>query len=101
MSCSVIGRIAVCSLALAHVAYADKPTQPATAAEPSKPEIASEEDAPPKLSLPTEADRAAWTRPGFRLELGLTYGYLHGLRGAPSGRLLGPKLRFGLRLDKD
>ena len=63
--------------------------------------MTSEEDAPPKLSLPTEADREAWTRPGFRLELGLTYGQLHGLRGAPSGRLLGPKVRAGLRLDRD
>lgn len=61
----------------------------------------SVEDAEPKLSLPTEEDRAAWTRPGFRLELGLTYGQFVGLRGAPSGRLLGPKIRAGLRLDQD
>src|SRR5205085_12504468 len=64
-----------------------------------RPVITSEEDAPPKLSLATEADRLAWQRPGFRLALGLTYGYLWGLRGAPGGRLLGPKLRIGLRLD--
>ncbi|MEO8706210.1 MAG: hypothetical protein ABI867_39635 [Kofleriaceae bacterium] len=64
-----------------------------------KPAITDEEEGPPKLSLPTEADRLAWQRPGFRLELGFTYGELRGLRGAPSGRLIGPKLRAGLRLD--
>ena len=62
--------------------------------------ITDEEEGPPKLSLPTEADRQAWLHPGFRLGLGLTYGEFHGLRGAPSGRLLGPKLRVGLRLDE-
>ena len=66
-----------------------------------KPVITDEEEGPPKLSMPTEADRLAWRRPGFRLGLGLTYGEFHGLRGAPSGRLLGPKLRVGLRLDPD
>jgi hypothetical protein len=76
-------------------------TEPAKPIDAAKPQVTSEEDAPPKLSLPTEADREAWTRPGFRLELGLTYGQFHGLRGAPSGRLLGPKLRAGLRLDRD
>jgi hypothetical protein len=50
--------------------------------------------------LPTEADRLAWQRPGFRLGLGFTYGEFHGLRGAPSGRLLGVTLRAGLRLDR-
>ena len=37
----------------------------------------------------------AWTRPGFRLGLGLVYGEMQGLRGAPSGRLLGPRLASG------
>ena len=46
-----------------------------------------DDDPEPKLSLPTEADRAAWTRPGFRLQLGGGYGQLVGLRGAPDGRL--------------
>ncbi len=71
-------------------------TEPTT----DKPTITDEEEGPPKLSMPTEADRLAWQRPGFRLGLGLTYGEFHGLRGAPSGRLLGPKLRVGLRLDE-
>ena len=54
-----------------------------------------------KLSLPTEGDRIAWTRPGFRLGLGLAYGEFAGLRGAPSGRLLGAVVHSGLRLDAD
>lgn len=89
----MIVRTAVLLVALGGVAH----SQP----EPTKPLVVSEEDAPPKLSLPTEADREAWTRPGFRLELGLAYGEMYGLRGAPSGRLLGPILRAGLRLDRD
>jgi hypothetical protein len=60
-----------------------------------------DDEGTPKLSLPTEADREAWQRSGFRLGLGLLYGDMVGLRGAPSGRLLGPWVRFGLRLDPD
>jgi hypothetical protein len=55
----------------------------------------------PKLSLATEADRDAWRRPGFRMGLGVSYGDLVGLEGAPSGRLLGFLLRLGIRLDPD
>ena len=76
-------------------------TAPKPTTAPAGPAITDEEEGPPKLSMPTEADRLAWRKPGFRLGLGLTYGELHGLRGAPSGRLLGPKLRVGLRLDAD
>lgn len=76
------------------------PPKPPPPPEPAKPAL-TEQDAPPKLSLPTEADRQAWDRPGFRLTLGMAYGELHGIHGAPSGRLLGPVLRFGLRLDAD
>jgi len=65
------------------------------------PKKSDDEDGVVRLSLPTEADRTAWTRPGFRLGLGLVYGRMDGLRGAPSGRLLGPQLHAGLRLDKD
>lgn len=49
--------------------------------------------------MPTEPDRVAWLRSGFRLGLGVVYGELVGLGGAPSGSLLGPFLRVGLRLD--
>ena len=60
-----------------------------------------DDDGEPKLSMPTEADRVAWERPGFRLGLALAYGEFKGLGGAPSGRLLGPQVHAGLRLDKD
>jgi hypothetical protein len=69
---------------------------PTTDARP----ISDESEGPPKLSLPTEEDREAWTKAGFRLSIGLTYGRMKGLRGAPSGQLLGPLLRVGMRLDK-
>jgi hypothetical protein len=58
-----------------------------------------DEDGTPKLSLPTEEDRLAWQRSGFRLGLGILYGRFEGLGGAPSGRLLGAHVRAGLRLD--
>jgi hypothetical protein len=61
----------------------------------------AEAEGPPRLSLPTEADAAAWQRAGFRLSLGLTYGRIVGLEGTPDGRLLGATIRFGLRLDAD
>ncbi|MDB4955510.1 MAG: hypothetical protein JWO36_3079 [Myxococcales bacterium] len=61
---------------------------------------ADDEEGVPKLSLPTEADRVAWQKSGFRLGLGLAYGRFDGLRGAPSGRLLGAQLHAGLRLDE-
>ena len=54
-----------------------------------------------KSSLATETDREAWREPGFRLQLGLGYGQLVGLGGAPSGSLLGPVLRVGVRLDAE
>ena len=81
----------------ASVARADAP--PAPAAPATAP--AADSDGEAKLSLPTESDRLAWTRPGFRLGIGLAYGELVGLRGAPSGRLLGVALHAGLRLDAD
>src|SRR5438046_1672626 len=67
---------------------------PATTAAPAK-----DDEGPPRLSLPTESDRDAWLRGGFRLSLGMVYGRLVGLEGAPSGRLLGATVRLGLRLD--
>jgi hypothetical protein len=85
------------------------PPAPAPAAPaPSVPALAptsqtSPDDAEgePKLSLPTEADRDAWRRTGFRMGLSMAYGQLVGLEGAPSGRLLGALLRLGIRLDGD
>ena len=69
------------------------PITPATTPDDNEPE--------PKLSLATESDRDAWRRPGFRMGLGISYGDLVGLEGAPSGRLLGFLLRLGIRLDRD
>ncbi|HEV7553973.1 MAG TPA: hypothetical protein VGO00_00895 [Kofleriaceae bacterium] len=85
----------------ASVVYAQAP--------PSKPPVVEtvitkpanpDDDGEPKLSLPTQADREAWRRSGFRLAIGLTYGDFIGLRGAPSGRLFGAIVRFGIRLDE-
>jgi len=60
-----------------------------------------DDEGEPRLSLPTEADRDAWLRSGFRLGLGILYGQLAGLEGAPSGRLRGVTVRMGMRLDAD
>ena len=90
---------------------ATPPTAPTTSATPTtasptpgdaaaaKP-AAADADGEPRLSLPTQADRTAWQTSGFRLGLGVVYGRLVGLRGAPSGRLIGPMVRIGLRLDE-
>jgi hypothetical protein len=75
------------------------PPAPTTTTTATKPAAASDDDGEPRLSLPTQADRDAWRTSGFRLGLGLIYGRLYGLRGAPSGRLLGPIVRVGVRLD--
>ncbi|MBA3503816.1 MAG: hypothetical protein M4D80_14720 [Myxococcota bacterium] len=79
------------ALGLAHA----QPPPPEDEAREDK----ADDDPEPKLSLPTEADRVAWTRPGFRLALGGGYGELLGLRGAPDGHLYAANLRAGLRLD--
>jgi len=75
-----------------------------TAPDPANPAPAPattrDDDGEPRLSLPTQADRDAWQTSGFRLGLGLVYGRLIGLRGAPSGRLIGPTIRIGVRLDE-
>ena len=71
----------------------------ATAGAPAATAKPADDDGEPRLSLPTQADRDAWRNSGFRLGLGLVYGRLVGLRGAPSGRLIGPTVRIGLRLD--
>jgi hypothetical protein len=59
-----------------------------------------DEDPPPRLSLPTESDRALWKKPGFRFGMGLVYGWLFGIQGPPDGQLLGPTIRAGMRLDE-
>jgi len=81
-------------------------TQAAAPAAPLAPPASAaasfrDEDGEPKLSLPTEADRDAWLRSGFRLGLGVAYGRLRGLDHAPNGNLLGVLVRLGLRLDAD
>ena len=105
---TVLSGVALAMLATS--AHADDPatstasTAPTTNAAPIAPAASTtstaDDDGEPRLSLPTQADRTAWQTSGFRLGLGLVYGRLVGLRGAPSGRLLGPTVRVGLRLDE-
>jgi hypothetical protein len=80
--------------ALVLLALALAATAPALAEDAAK-----DDEGEPRLSLPTQSDRDAWMRGGFRLSLGAAYGRLVGLEGAPSGRLLGATVRLGLRLD--
>ena len=75
-------------------------TAPASDAAQAKKDD-DDDEGEPRLSLPTEADRDAWLRGGFRMGLGIVYGELAGLQGAPSGRLRGVTLRMGMRLDAD
>jgi hypothetical protein len=88
------GRVAAAPLA-------PPPAPPVPSSAATAAAAADDAEAPPRLSLPTESDRDAWQRSGFRLGLGLGYGRLVGLDGAPSGRLLTFGLRLGLRLDAD
>jgi hypothetical protein len=60
---------------------------------------ATDDDGPVRVSLPTEADRVAWNRSGFRLGLGMLYGTLRGSQGAPGATMLGLSVRPGIRLD--
>jgi hypothetical protein len=109
--------VAVLLLALAApapaVAQHERPPAPEPATAPATPPApaippapvdavappAKDEEGPPRFSLPTQSDRDAWMRGGFRLNLGMVYGSLVGLEGAPGGRLLGAAVRLGLRLD--
>jgi hypothetical protein len=91
------GAPVIVALALTGAAHAAEPA----AASANLAAGANEGDPEPKLSLPTEADRDAWGRSGFRMGLGAEYGDMVGLEGAPSGRLLGGLLRLGARLDRD
>jgi hypothetical protein len=54
-----------------------------------------------ETSLALEDAAHAWQRPGFRITLAMPYGEMLGLRGAPSGDLIGGAIRAGLRLDED
>ena len=75
---------------------------PVGVSEAVSPTEADADDALPfKLSLPTQKDFEGWREAGFRIELGMNYGWMQGLYGAPSGRLLGAVLRVGARLDRD
>ncbi len=60
-----------------------------------------DDELPFRLSLPTESDRAAWKRPGFRVEVGLRYGLVRGLAGLPGGEGFGVATRMGVRVDED
>jgi hypothetical protein len=62
-------------------------------------ERSADGDGPVRLSLPGEADRAAWLRSGFRLGLGLSYGTLHGRSAVPDFTTWGVTIRPGIRLD--
>ena len=93
--------VLLAGLAIAAPARADDPPgSPGPATPPAGSAAKPDDDGEPRLSLPTQADRDAWKTSGFRLGLGLVYGRLIGLRGAPSGRLIGPTVRIGLRLDE-
>jgi hypothetical protein len=83
---------------------APPPPLPAPASASAIPEsdtAKNDKEGPPRLSLPTEADRDAWLRDGFRLGIGLHTGEMFGLEGAPRARLIGATIRLGLRLDAD
>jgi hypothetical protein len=81
-------------------APATRPAAPGTTTHRTRAgTVLVEEDGPARFSLPTETDRAAWRKPGFRFSLGLTWGELFGVGGPPNGMLLGPFLRFGVRLE--
>jgi hypothetical protein len=74
---------------------------PSPQPSPSPIKRESNEGGVERVSLATESVRAAWQQSGIRLGLGVSYGWIAGLRGAPSGRLLGGVLRIGMRLDQD
>jgi hypothetical protein len=94
--------LAATALAAARV-WAEPPVAPALApasTPAASVQAAVDEDGPPRLSLPTESDRAVWKKPGFRFGLGLVYGRLFGINGPPNAQLIGPSIRFGIRLDE-
>jgi hypothetical protein len=75
---------------------------PTTNSAPPTTEVAikpDDGDGAVRLSLPTEEDRAAWRRSGFRLALGIVYGELRGARQVPDLTLKGVAIRPGIRID--
>jgi hypothetical protein len=58
-----------------------------------------DDDGVVRLSLPTEEDRTAWQRSGFRLALGALYGRLRGSGEVPDLTLTGVVIRPGIRID--
>jgi hypothetical protein len=58
-----------------------------------------DDDGAVRLSLPTEEERAAWRRSGFRLALGVLYGDLRGAGAVPDLTLKGVVIRPGIRID--
>ncbi|HZJ66519.1 MAG TPA: hypothetical protein VFD36_23590 [Kofleriaceae bacterium] len=99
-----VGAVAAIA-ALAGTAHADEPTPPTTTkAVPLTTQVAiapDDGDGAVRLSLPTEEDRAAWRRSGFRLALGIVYGELHGARQIPDLTLKGVAIRPGIRIDPE
>jgi hypothetical protein len=90
------------------------PTAPASSAPPGQPSaqrslpvtqslkiVPDDADGAVRLSLPTEEDRAAWRRSGFRLALGVLYGQLQGAGEVPDLTLKGVVIRPGIRIDPE
>jgi hypothetical protein len=97
----VAGRVRAAPGATPALAPSGAPTALVPASGPTVfAQPALDEDGPPRLSLPTESDRAVWKKPGFRFGLGLVYGRLLGINGPPNAQLIGPTIRIGIRLDE-
>jgi len=76
--------------------------QAASAGQPVTTRVAidpRDDDGAVRLSLPTEEDRTAWQRSGFRLALGALYGRLRGSGEVPDLTLTGVVIRPGIRID--
>lgn len=90
------------AIGIALAAWLASPAHAQPAAAPIPPVPPSDDgDGPVRLSLPTEADRTAWLRPGFRLGLGILYGALRGPRTALDTSARGLEIRPGIRFDRD
>jgi hypothetical protein len=94
-SCAALAALALAAPVAAAPATVDGAPPSRTITEPA------DGDGPVRLSLPSESDRAAWGRSGFRLGLGVLYGALRGDGGVPSSSMLGLAIRPGVQLDAD